>query len=294
MVTYKVTIEDRPQFNMYPLVVGRLAGVLGGLLLALACGGSPVQQDELRVISLSPALTRIVFALDAGDALIGVDRFSQELEGAAELPSLGGLFAPDLERAVELAPTLVLAIESAQQLNFLDQVRARGVRVETFSGHTLADVLASFRRIGVLLDRGPRGAELAASVQRELDGLAAESAGSTPRVAVIIETDPLYVVGGGSFVQDLIEAAGGANAFEDLAAAYPRVSLEVLAERAPDVLIDTTHLPDEMETALLQSRQFWARFPWTQRVEVLPQGILTLPGPDLPEAARMLRARIHP
>jgi ABC-type Fe3+-hydroxamate transport system substrate-binding protein len=113
-------------------------------------------------------------------------------------------------------------------------------------------------------------------------------------MAVVVELDPLYVVGGGSFVNELVTAAGGANVFADLEQPYPRVSLEVLAERAPELLLDTTFDEARMATAQHDARAYWSRFPWVRRVEVLPQGILTLPGPDLADAALLLNERISP
>ena len=263
--------------------------------LFLACSSDPPPPGaELRVISLSPALTRTLLALEAADRVVGVDSYSQRIPGMEHTPALGGLFAPDLERAVELRPTLVLAVTTAQQQPFLDRLRARGVRVETFDGTGLYDVLRSYRRVGALVGREQAGEALANRVERELESLARAAPPARPSVAIVIEIEPLYVVGAGSFVHDLIRAAGGDNAFGDLAAPYPQVSLEALAERAPDVLLDTTFDPGEMASAGERSRAHWSRFAWVRRVEVLPQGLLTLPGPDLAEAARLLRARIRP
>ena len=267
--------------------------LVAALFVACAPDASP-PGDELRVISLSPALTRTLLALEAGDRVVGVDRYSRRIPEMQQTPSLGGLFAPDLERAVELRPTLVLAVTTAQQQSFLDQLRARGVRVETFDGNGLDDVLASYRRVGALVGEAERGDALAQNVERELATLAQHQPAARPSVAVVIEIDPLYVVGAGSFVNDLIRAAGGENAFGDLAQPYPRVSLEVLAERAPDVLLDTTFDSADMAGAQERAHAHWSRFAWVRRVEVLPQGILTLPGPDLAEAALLLRARIRP
>lgn len=274
-----------------------LRSALLALAIAVALGCRPEPQASgagPRVISLSPALTRIVLALEAGEMIVGVDRFSQQIEGMVDRPSLGGLFAPDLERAVELRPDLVLAIESAQQAPFLARMQSRGVRVETFKSHELPEVLESFSRIGALLGRAEAGVALSERVERELRELREQASELRPTVAVVIELDPLYVVGGGSFVSDLIEAAGGRNVFGDLEQAYPRVSLEALAERAPEVLLDTTFEPERGDGALHAAREYWNRFPWIQRVEVVAQGILTLPGPDLVDAARLLRDRIAP
>ena len=86
--------------------------------------------DGQRIVSLSPLISRVLLALGAGNEIVAVDRFSRELPELETLPSLGGLFSPDLERTLELRPTLVLAVRSAQQTPFFNQLRARGVRVE--------------------------------------------------------------------------------------------------------------------------------------------------------------------
>ena len=122
----------------------------------------------LRVVSLSPAVTEILLALGARDDLVGVDRFSQAIEGLGDVPSLGALFSPDLERTVELAPTLVFGVAGQQQSSFFEQLRARGVRVETLSPYTLGEVLASYERIGALVGRAEGGSELRRSVLREI------------------------------------------------------------------------------------------------------------------------------
>lgn len=281
---------------MAPARARPFARALPVVAVLWACApDAPVEPPDpaLRVISLSPALTRIALELGAREEIVGVDRYSQQLPGLEAVPSLGALFTPDLERTIELDPNLVLAIESANQASFLATLRARGVRVETFSGHSLEDVIESYGRVGRVLGRAPAGVALAERVRAELAALRAETASlERPSVAVIVESEPLYVVGGGSFVDALIEAAGGRNAFGDLSAPYPRVSLEALAARAPDVLVDTTSVAEGSADPPARSR--WERFQWVGRVELIPQGVVTLPGPELAEAARLLRRRIHP
>jgi iron complex transport system substrate-binding protein len=266
---------------------------------ALACrasepeptGGAP------RVISLSPSASDIVVALGRADALVGVDQFSRELAGVPDsLPSLGGLFAPDLERAIELAPTLVLGVRSENQAAFFAQLRARGVRVlEIDSSGSLEQVLASYAEIGRALGREAEAEALVARVRAELDEVARSVAGlDRPRVALVVEREPLYVAAGGSFASALIEAAGGRNVFGDLENAYPQVSLELLAERAPDVLIDSTETREPSPDAAREARAFWSRHDFVRRVELIPPGVATLPGAQLADGARLLRARLHP
>jgi ABC-type Fe3+-hydroxamate transport system substrate-binding protein len=268
-------------------------------VLVLACRAreSALDTGALRVISLSPSATDIVAALGRSDALVGVDQYSHALPGTDHsLPSLGGLFAPDLERAIELAPTLVLGVRSENQAAFFAQLRARGVRVlEIDSSGSLEQVLATYLEIGQALEREAEARALVARVRGELEAVSRSVAGlGRPSVALVVEREPLYVAAGGSFASALIEAAGGRNVFSDLASAYPQVSLELLAERAPEVLIDSTETQADSPEAAQQARAFWSRHDFVRRVELVPPGVATLPGAQLAEGARIFRARVHP
>lgn len=268
-----------------------------GLSFVVACGGDPEPRDQTtRIVSLAPAITHTLLAIGARDQIVGIDRYSRTMHQLADIPSLGGVFAPDLERTVELRPTLVLVVTSARQRSFRERLRERGIRVEALPElHTLNEVLGSFGVVGELVGRGREGAQLAQRVRAQL-GLVAESVAGrpTPRVAMVVERDPLYVVGGGSFVNDLIKAAGGRNVFAELETPYARVSLEALADRAPEVLLDTALGPKDPAAAEALARSYWGGFPWAGRIELVSQQVVTLPGPGLAQAARLLRARIHP
>ena len=263
-----------------------------GFWLLVACAPSPVPDaDELRVISLSPSISGALIALGVSEAIVGSDKFSRELPGLEEVPSLGGLFAPDLERAIELRPTLVLGVRSEQQRAFFQQLRARGVVAHEVDPQTLPEVLASFGEIARLVGRESEGEALVRGITRELDLISRERGDRTRlSVALVVNREPLYVVGGGSFVSELIRVGGGDNVFADLDAPYPQVSLEVLAEREPDVLVDTTYpsLDDERE-----ARRYWSRFRFIRRVELIPTGVLTVPGAELASAARLIQAALY-
>ena len=276
----------------------RVRRVALAVLLVLACRAREpaVATGELRVISLSPSTTDIVAALGRRAALVGVDQYSRALPGVGDLPSLGGLFAPDLERAVELRPNLVLGVRSESQAAFFEQLRARGVRVyEIDSSGSLEQVLGTYEAIGKQIEREPEARALVAQVREQLAEVARSVAGlGRPSVALIVEREPLYVAAGGSFASALIDAAGGSNVFADLASAYPQVSLELLAERAPEVLIDSTQGPALEAEAERAARAYWSRFGFVRRVELVPPGVATQPGAQLAEGARILRARVHP
>ena len=273
----------------------RVAVVL--LALASACRQEPPAspQGERRIVSLSPATTGILIALGLRGQLVGVDRISREQLGLEGLPSLGGLFAPDLERTLELRPTAVFAVRSESQAGYFEALRGRGIAVhEIETGGSLDEVIANYAAIGAVVGREAEGRALAAKVRAQLAAVAASVAErSRPTVALVVEREPLYVAAGASFASALIEAAGGRNAFADVARAYPQISLELLAERAPDVLIDSTQTAQGAD-AERDARAYWGRFAWARRVELVPPGVATLPGAELARGAELLRTRIHP
>ncbi|MEX2207719.1 MAG: helical backbone metal receptor, partial [Myxococcota bacterium] len=161
------------------------------VVLVLACRAREpaAESGELRVISLSPSATDVVVALGLREALVGVDQYSHTLIGAGEaLPSLGGLFAPDLERALELEPTLVLGVRSENQAAFFAQLRRRGVRVyEIDSSGSLESVLATYEEIGRQLGREPEARALVARVREQLQAVARSVAGlERPGVALVV------------------------------------------------------------------------------------------------------------
>ncbi len=299
-----------------PLTAGSNAGkracmpiakcVLLATALLLACGDASDRAPSAdpdpsgstpataRVISLAPSITRIVQALGAEELLVAVDAYSLEVTEVEGVASVGGLYTPDLERTFELRPTLVLLVDSAQQRAFRDALETRGVRVESIAPYTLEEHLESIAEIGDWIGRGSAARATVARIRRELDSIAARapaSADARTSVAMIVEREPLYVVGRGSFVHELIEIAGGRNVFDDLEAPFPQVSLEVLAERAPALLLDTTvvYRPDAVPD-LDAVRAFWRRFVPRARVVAATRADLTLPGVHLAESAASLRA----
>jgi ABC-type Fe3+-hydroxamate transport system substrate-binding protein len=261
-------------------------------LAVAACAPAAEPPPGERIVVLAPSLVRVVQALGAQDRLVAVDEVSRRLPGNERLASVGGLYTPDLERTLEHAPTLVLAVRSAEQHAFVGNLRARGVRVEEFEVYTLDEVLASFERVGALLAREAQARALAARVRAEIAAVAASVERLPhPTAALVLERDPLYVAGGGGFTNALLSAAGARNVFADVAAPYPRVSLESLADRAPELVLDSTAGAD---TDAEEVRRYWRRHAWVRRVEPLARDVVTLPGPDLGQGARLLADVIHP
>ncbi len=246
-----------------------------------------------RVVSINPSLTEILLALGAAQALVGVDDWSARgLPAVAHLPRVGGLFSPSLEGVVALRPDLVILVPSAQQRDFRRRVEALGVPVLSLRNITFEEVIASIRTLGERLGRSAAARARIRAIEDARTQVGQATRGRVrPRAVLVIQREPLFVVGGGNFVDEMLATAGAHNVAGALAEPYPRVATEWLVDAAPEVIIDTAD--DPMDAADFWSR--WSSLPAVAsgRVVALPEGLVTRPGPYLDRALRALAEALH-
>ena len=248
----------------------------------------------LRVVSLYPSLTEILVALDALPVLVGVDDYSARVQPEVRgLPRVGGLFNPSLEAIVALEPDLVVLVPSAQQRNLRERLEALGVEVLVLENITLDQALASIEVLGARVGRreaAQRRVETIRTAWREIERAAAQR--QHPSAVLVLQRDPLYLVGRGSFLDQMLEAAGAHNlAAEAFDEPYPRVSLEWLIAAAPEIILDAS----ESVTPAVEHWERWPSLPAVsdRRVFSLPTDLVTRPGPYLDRALRTLAQAIH-
>ena len=230
---------------------------------------------------MNPSLTRMLIALDAQHMLVGIDEYSADHEpGVAALPRVGGLFNPSLEAVVALEPDLVVVVPSVQQRDFRTRVRELGVEVLELASITFEQLLASMQTLGDRVGRSQAARERVAAIRSTWIDVAREASLQPRRSAVlIVQRDPLYVVGGESYLNAMLEAAGLDNMAAEYTEAYPRVSLEWLIAAGPQVIIDSS--ADPINAVEHWSR--WVSIPAVAEgwVVAVPHGLVTLPGPYL-------------
>jgi len=277
--------------------------LLGTALIAVCWAGVSAGSDPpdqagpatqgLRIVSMNPSLTRMLIALEAFQMLVGVDEYSATHESAAAaLPRVGGLFNPSLEAVVALEPDLVVVVPSIQQRDFRSRLRELGVEVLELANISLAQVLESMQILGDRVDRSRAARERVAAIRSTWIEVAREASRRPRRSAVlIVQRDPLFVVGGGSYLNSMLDAAGLDNAAAEYSEAYPRVSLEWLIAAGPRVIIDSSADP-------VPATEHWSR--WTSipavaegRVIAVPEGLVTLPGPYLDRSLRTMVTAIR-
>jgi len=283
-----------------------LAAVLGLLSWALVPRDAATTDSTTgpirRVVSLSPALTEIIYAVGAGDRLVGISDFTIYPPEALKLPSCGGQMNPNLELITSLDPDLVVYQGDHEQVR--DFCEAQGRRGWNHRLDTLADLVTILRELGEVLDCSAGGDAAAAQLQRELAAVR-EQAARRPRVKVFVcvgrqadRLGGLTTCGPGSFLDELVALAGGDNILSDATTLYPQPSLEALTARAPEVILDLQ--PGEPDTPEQRAaiRAVWqplAAIPAVQhdRIEPLFGDETLLPGPRVGGVARKLFEALH-
>jgi iron complex transport system substrate-binding protein len=224
------------------------------LLLALLGAAAPAQERPLRIVSLAPHLTELVFAAGAGETLVGTVAYSDYPAQALDIERIGDAWRVDLERLVALQPDLVLAWPSGTPEQTLQRLDASGLEVVLLPTDRLADVAAALRRIGELTGRAAEAGSAASRFEAGVDALRERHA-ADPVVSVFVQLDdqPLYTINGRHLISEVVELCGGRNVFGELPQLAPAVSLESVLARDPQVILTT-------DDTIADPRRAWSRW----------------------------------
>jgi len=249
-----------------------------------------------RIVALIPAVTETVIALGAGERLVG--RTDYDKGPAVErLPSVGGGLDPSIETLVSLHPDLVLGWETSGRTELRDRLTALGIPVFAIKTEDTTDVFRSIRNLGRLTAREHAADSAAAAIRRGLDEVRASVAGAPrPSVFFMVWNDPPMTAGPKTFVSQVIEVAGGRNAFADQAALWPNVSLEEIVRRQPGFVVVPVGEQGTVRLDALKTAVGWRELRALRegRGVSVPAQVVNQPGPHLAEAARAMRDAIHP
>jgi iron complex transport system substrate-binding protein len=195
-----------------------------------------IPQAPGRIVSLAPSNTEILFAIGAGDQVVGVTDYCNYPQEAQEKDKVGGFSDPNLEAIVALAPDLVLGTNFNDGV--IEDLAQLGIRGLVISPGTVEEVLTAIERVGYAVGRDGEAGALAENLRERLLAVEEYIAGKErPRVLYQVWHDPLMVAGPGSFVDNAITLAGGDNIAWDAARGYPRFSSEVVVLRDPEVIL---------------------------------------------------------
>jgi ABC-type Fe3+-hydroxamate transport system substrate-binding protein len=192
----------------------------------------------VRLVSLCPSLTELVFALERGEELVGVTRFCvHPAEGVRSIERVGGTKDPDVARILALRPDLVLMNREENRVEDAEALRAGGLRVHDSMPRTLAETAEMVRSIGGAVGRAELGERIARDIEHRAERARRRAEGrGRVRFAYLIWRKPWMSVNADTFAHALLSLAGGENVFGGRPVRYPEVTPESLAEAGPDVV----------------------------------------------------------
>ena len=189
-----------------------------------------------RIVSLAPHLTEQLFAIGAGDLIVGTTDFADFPAAAAGLPRVARAHSVDLERVSAARPDLILVWGSGFPPATIDAVRRLGVPTFVSEPARLADIATSLERLGTLTARPADRA--AGEFKAKLAALRERYRGRREvRVFYQVWSDPLMTLGGRHVISEALAVCGGRNVFADLTPIAPRVSTEAVLAVDPEVII---------------------------------------------------------
>ena len=232
-----------------------------------------------RIVSMSPAITEILFALGAGDRVVGVTSYSDYPSAAKSIPSIGGYQAPDLETVVALAPDIVFAMGEiqAKPTRILEQAKIPVVSIEPA---TLDEVIAAIDLISEAISEQEQGKllhdELTATLHKVQQRLA-----QAPPKSVFVEVwdAPLLTVGSKSFINDIITQAGGVNVAAGNPVDYTPCDIETLYAANPDSYLVISHSRQDIRNFAAKPELTDLAAVKNQQVFQLEDDLLVRPGP---------------
>ncbi len=194
--------------------------------------------SELRIVSLAPNITAIVFALGLGDHLVGVTTYCDDPPEAELKTRVGDFIHPNLELTMSLKPSLILA-EDWPSSRTAERLRDLGQTVIEFPNpFSIADIYQLIESVGETLDREQKAGRLIASMKEKVEAVKQRASRLPARHTIYIENDvPTWTIGGPTFTSEAIALCGADNIFGDLDDRAPRVSAETIIQRDPDFIL---------------------------------------------------------
>ena len=248
-----------------------------------------------RIVSIGPSITEFLFALGAGNRVVGTDDFSDEPAAAKSIEKVGGIKV-NFEKVVALKPDLVLIVKFSD--GTIEKLASAGLLVLVVDPQSVGEVA----RTAILVGRatGDDGSVLAATIDQKVQPVRVKVAAATTKPRVYHEVDAsdpakIFTVGPGSYIHDLIEIAGGTNIAAKAVGAYPQLSAEEILRADPEVIV-LAAAPYSAKPEQVAARTGWSAISAVKngRIVTIEPNLINRPGPRVGEAAEAYARLVHP
>jgi iron complex transport system substrate-binding protein len=197
-----------------------------------------VSSPVTRYISLAPNITEIIFAIGAGDGLVGRTAYCNYPPAAEKVEVVGDTLKPSIERIIALRPQIVFVSTASQLEAFTRELEAHQIAVYVTDARDLDGVFQSIKRIGVALNKEAEANAVVGEMSERARAVGVKVQNQQPvRVFYQVSDEPLYTIGREAFITDLIKRAGGKSVTADVPGAWPKFSAESAVAAKPDAII---------------------------------------------------------
>ena len=282
--------------------VRRLATLFA--FIALLWGGGEAQERKpSRIVSVIPATTEMLFAMGAGDRLVGAGTYDRYPPQVDKLPRVGGLIDPDTERILALRPDLVIVYNT--QVELKARLDRAGVPYFNYEHRAMPDIMQTIRAIGARIGAAEPAERLAGDMESALGKVRATVTGRPrPKTLLVFGREPgtlrgVYASGGYGFLADLLDVAGSDNVFGDVKQQSVQASTEMILARRPDVVVELRYGDDRRAINIDRELEVWKALPSlpavrNKRLTLLAGDEFVVPGPRIVSAAERLARALHP
>ena len=262
-----------------------------------------VHASPQRVISTSPAITEILFALSVGNKVVGVTDFCSYPKEACILPSIGGPLNPSTETWISLKPDLIIIQEDSEII----QKNANIFKIPslTVSVSNLKNILISIQSIADSLEVPKAGRQLTDKIKIKINNYRSQLKELQPRQVLMLLSDTndpsrdLYAVGRGTFLNELLTIAGGENVLSDTMAKYPKISKEYIIAKSPEIIIEVGPKSRLSDQEIKVRKKTWGKYSTLRAVKddrlyFIGADYILIPGPRLLNILDDFTRTIHP
>lgn len=250
-----------------------------------------------RIVSLAPNITEILFSLGLDEEVVGISIHCNYPEKAKGRTRVGSYLSIDYERVISLRPDLIIATGAGNPREMVERLEKLGFPAFVIFPKRFDDVLKSIHHLGQVVAREQEALSLVASMNRRREGVVDLTRGhSRPKVFLQIGESPIVTVGRGSFGDDLIHLAGGENVAGKDREMYPRLGMEEILKRSPEVILISSMNPKGDYERVIREWERWKMIPAVKRgrVHLIDSDLIDRPSPRIIDGLEQMAKFLHP
>jgi iron complex transport system substrate-binding protein len=277
---------------------------LGGFLLrprhAEAAFEKQPPHTPTRIVSMAPNLTEILFSLGLDESVVGVTQDSDYPAAAAKKPAVGTFWQPNVEAVIALKPDLVVTLDLEQQRALTERLTRMGYECLTLDISTVDDLFEAIPAVAAATGRRPQAEHVLNSMKAKIAAIRSAAAGKDKvRVLWVVQREPLRVAGRNTFINEMIELAGGENAVGPTLHVYPPIGGEQIIASAPQVIIEPAMTGGDLREQHARAISYWKRYATVPavangRIYVIDGDLVSRLGPRLGDGIETIAKCLRP